>query len=481
MGISGAFANALSGLTANSWAVDVISNNIANARTQGYGQRDLQLSARETGGVRVMGVVREMDLALLNDQRAATAQVAGTGAVSDFWSRLEDKIGQPGDAGSLGADISGLGTALIRAAAQPESAAGLASVLDAAKALAGKINSVADLVLQARTSADAAIGNDVDRLNTALAQVADLNATIQAQVVNGGQPTGLIDQRQALIDQISGIVPLRQMPRANETVALMTTGGAVLLDGLRPMAIGFNATGGTVTPDMTQGAGGLSGLTLGGEPVSTIGPFFAGGSLAASFQVRDQLGPEVQGKIDGLARNLADRFAATSVDPTLGPAVAGLFTDAGAPVSAANELGLAGRLRVNAAVDPDQGGALWHLRDGIGAAGPGNAGDGSILNAMTAALSALTVPASGGITSSAVDLPGLAAQLLSQASTARLSAQNSASFANARAATLGDEAAKKSVDTDQQMQQLLVVQKSYAANAKIIQAADTMLQSLLEI
>lgn len=480
MGLTAAFNNALSGLTANAWATDVIASNVANAQTEGYGPRRLELAARLLGGVQVKGELREVDLALLNDVRAAGASVAGNTTAADFWRQLEQAIGEPGDAGSLGNTISGLNSSLIQAAGQPESEAALSGVLDAAKALAGKINTISNGIEAARTGADASIGSQVDRLNAALNKVADLNAEIQAQVINGGQPSGLMDARQRVIDDISGIVPLRQVARENGKVALVTTGGALLLEGSRPVEVGFSAVGGPVTADMTLGSGALSGLTLAGIPVSAGGPMFAGGSLAATFAVRDTVAPEAQAKLDGLARDLAARFEA-SVDPTLGPTDPGLFTDAGIQVDASNETGLASRLAVNVAADPAAGGALWHLRDGLAAALPGNTGDGSILTAMADALSALQVPASGGITTGAADVSGLAGQILSQVSTARLAAENGEAYANARASALDERAKKAGVDTDQQMQQLLLVEKSYAANARVISVADGMLQSILEI
>ena len=50
MSISGALSNALSGLSAASRAVSLVSTNIANAMTDGYGRRDIELAARGIGG-----------------------------------------------------------------------------------------------------------------------------------------------------------------------------------------------------------------------------------------------------------------------------------------------------------------------------------------------------------------------------------------------------------------------------------------------
>ena len=49
MSISSALSNALSGLTVASRAADVVSSNIANAMTDGYGVRSLAIGARIVG------------------------------------------------------------------------------------------------------------------------------------------------------------------------------------------------------------------------------------------------------------------------------------------------------------------------------------------------------------------------------------------------------------------------------------------------
>ena len=55
MSISGSLSSALSGLTAASRAAEVVSNNVANAQTEGYGKREIELSSRILGGA---GAVR---------------------------------------------------------------------------------------------------------------------------------------------------------------------------------------------------------------------------------------------------------------------------------------------------------------------------------------------------------------------------------------------------------------------------------------
>ena len=122
----------------------------------------------------------------------------------------------------------------------------------------------------------------------------------------------------------------------------------------------------------------MNGLEI---PTSGRNAPLAGGTLAAAFDVRDGLAVEAQTRLDAVARDFVERFQDPSVDTTLGLGDAGLFTDDGAAFDPSNETGLSGRIEVNALVVPASGGALWRLRDGLGAAAEGPVGENALLGA----------------------------------------------------------------------------------------------------
>lgn len=482
MSISAGLSSALSGLTAANKAVEVISNNIANATTKGYGRRELITQARAVGsigqGVQIIGIRREANLPLQNERRGAESAVAHSAALADFHLAVERAIGTPDGTLSLQGRISDFDTALIEAASRPDSEARLQSVLATAKALAGHIGQAAAKVQTARSQADTAIARMVDDTNTALRRIADLNGQIRSVSGAGGDSSALMDQRQILIDGIAETIPLRVIERDGGGVALVTQTGTTLLDGL-PATLGFTRSN-VVTPGQSLAAGSLSALTLNGRSLLASGDSspIAGGALAAQFAIRDDLGPQAQARLDALARDLAERFPA---DSTLPAGSAGLFTDAGQPVSAGQETGLAQRLAVNTAIDPDRGGALWRLREGLGAAAPAETGRADRLVALQQALTGLRSPVSGGFMSGPTSFAGLASTLISAVASNRLSAQSEESYASGRLSALSEEEATGGVDTDRELQSLLVMERAYAANAKVIQAIGTMMDRLLEM
>ena len=316
-------------------------------------------------------------------------------------------------------------------------------------------------------------------LNAALARVADLNGQIRTRAASG-DTAALRDQRQATIDGISGLVPVLQTDRQGGTVALYTASGIPLVDG-RAVAFDFTPVG-VMGPEMQVG-GALSGLRLNGRPVPLgdgVGAL-GEGRLAARFAVRDAVAVTAQARLDAVARDLGERFQAVGLDPTTGPGTPGLFTDAGAAVDPANEVGLAGRLAVNPAVDPGAGGAARRLRDGLGAAAPGAPGASAQLQRWIDAADAARPTASGGFGGVARSLSGLAADLVTRQAADRHAVDAALAEAGAGHAALKSAELARGVDTDAQMQQLLRLEQAYAANARVIEAAQAMIDTLTRI
>ena len=482
--LSASLHNALSGLATLGRVSETIAANVSNASTPGYAPREAVIAQRVIGsvgyGASVVGIQRYVDPFLLADRRFAEAELAKTSEQTAFYATLEARIGLPDDAGSLSGRLAQFGAELIQSASRPDSEGRLQGVLDAAKAVATHLNNASDAVQMERMRADAEIATGVDFINTTLDQIVALNGAAMRSDTLGHDRLAIMDQRQRLIDDIAQLIPVREVTRDNGTVALFTPGGSILLDGTAAR-LEFSPAG-TIVPELNVGAGLLSGLTINGQAVSTNadkGPI-AGGKLAALFDVRDVQAPAVQTRLDAFARDLISRFESPAVDPTLGIGDPGLFTDDGSAFVVADEVGLSARISVNALVDPSQGGELWRLRDGLGAATPGQAGDATLLNALSDAFNTAQIPASGGF-AIARSASGLAGELVSSVAAAHTSFASTQSFSQARAETLTNTELQNGVDTDTELQRLLLVERAFAANAKVISTIDELIQTLIRI
>ena len=483
MSLSSAMNSAVSGLSVTSRLADLASNNIANAATPGYVRRQGEVSSVVLGGqasgVSMTGIRRDISTLLLNDIRVADAAVGDRDARLAALNQIEESLGLDGE-DSLTGKMAALDSALIAATSRPEAESRLQTVLSAMQGVVSHLSQASQAIQSVREEADAAIASQVEALNTTLSQVKDLNSRILSEKVAGRDTSSLEDLRQKQVDSIASIVPIRQVTRENGDIALYSQNGAPLLDG-KASVFGFTPTR-AISAEMTIEDGPLSGLTLNGHQMSLSEKgLLAGGSLIAQFTIRDSLATEAQAQLDGFARDLVERFQDSAVDPTLAPGQAGVFTDAGGPFSPANEAGLSARLGINAAIDPDQGGGVWRLREGIGATSPSLVGDSALLTAMQQALARPGVPTSGALSPVARSLSALASDLVSSVARDRVESEDLATFARSRSTSLQEKAQAQGVDTDQELQNLLLIEQAYAANARVIQTIDNMLSTLMEL
>jgi len=481
MSISSALSNAMSGLRAAGRTSETISANIANAMNPSYGVREVDLSASEFGGVRIDSVTRNVDPALVADKRLAEAAFTNASDVSGFLNRVEELVGTPDEPNSLSARLSEFEKSLVTAASRPDAPERLNGVVNAAIDIATLLQDASLGIQEARSVADRELGVQIERLNTALTGVEELNKQITKTIVIGGDPSALMDNRQALVDEISALVPVRQVPRDNGKIALYSTGGAILLDSSAAV-VEFSAVN-QVTPYMTLGGGSLSGLSINGIAVRTDSArgALSGGSIAAQFEIRDELGVNAQSQIDAFARDLIERFQDPAADPTLAATDPGIFTDSGAFFDPLNEVGIATRISINTAVDEEQGGDAWRIRDGINAVAQGDVGDARGIQSLTDALTSTRTPLSGGFGAGAFSSINLLSSMTSQFGADRARADQALSFASASFDEITQLLLAEGVDTDQELQRLLLVEQTYAANARMIEAADEMMQTILRI
>lgn len=480
MSITGAMNAAMSGLRAAARGTELVSNNISNALTESYGRRELALSSMNygaNGGVRIDGTTRHVNEGVLADRRFADAAHQNIQTAVNFFQTLENVTGVAGDSEGLSGRLAAFEQSLITATSRPDAPERLTdTVIDAKRLIEGLVRASND-VQDMRTRADGQIAKEVDTLNTALQQVEQLNKQIITAQARGGSTPGLLDQRQAVLDTIGAIVPINVVPRDNNSVAIYTDGGAVLLD-ISAATVGFQRQN-TVTAYQTMDNGTLSGLTLNGQDLRMSA--LAGGSLGGQFTVRDTYGVQAQTQLDAIARDLVERFADPALDATRGTGDPGLFTDAGGAFSLIDEVGLSARLSLNAAVDPAAGGEVWRLRDGLAATTPGPAGDAALLNDMRDALDAQRAPASGGFSTGNQSMSDLFSSFSGVLSSTRAGAERDLTFSAARLTEWTDLQLSQGVDTDQELQNLLILEQAYAANARVIQAADDMIETLTRL
>ncbi len=166
-------------------------------------------------------------------------------------------------------------------------------------------------------------------------------------------------------------------------------------------------------------------------------------------------------------------------DSTIAVGNPGVFVDDGLLFDPADEVGISGRINLNSAVSVNGGGS-WRLRDGLNAA-PGEVGDASLLNALYATLTETSVPNSSSLDPTARSVAGLVSEWSSGIGAFRVRTDSQLSYAQAQNVALSELVLGEGVDTDQELQFLMLLEQSFQANAKVMTTVDEMLQTVLSI
>lgn len=471
MSLNAAFFAASSGLQITARGSQIVADNIANASTDGYVARRLTQSATVLGGtgvgVTATGISRHIPQVLLEDLRAARAQNARADVVSGFWRAQEQSLGSAGSPGALATELTTLETALLQASTTPESAAALIGVAQAAQNVTTAFHRMATDLETEKDRTNLAFAAEVDTLNSALASVSRLNSDIVRIAVTQGDTSRLVEQRQALIDQIALSLPVKEIPREFGRSTLVAADGTVLVDR---EAVQFS---------LQLPADAPARLTFNGRTLTEGHALVAEGRLGGFLEIRDRHIPAHQLGLDQLAHDLIRRFSGPQADPTLASNQPGLFQERQVPDLPQFAPSLAARVMVAPSIDPANPSGLWRLRDGMGAVAPGPVGSDTVLSSLLAQLrAALPGDSNGTPRQSSFEKT---ATLAAEVATRRLSSESLQAQTSARAEGLSQRALSFGVDTDTEMQRLLLLERQYAANAKVIAAVDSMLQTLLEI
>lgn len=223
---------------ANYAALQTTGHNIANASVEGYSRQRVELqtsTGQFTGagffgkGVDVATVTRMHNEFLTREAATASSVAAADAARAEQLARLEN-VFPPGEAG-LGYATSELLNAMVDLANQPADASAREVVLARAQDMAARYASAGAQLdtLQAGVVEDLTLG--VARANELTQRIAQVNGQI-AQVIGYGQPPNdLLDQRDQLIKELSGLVQVTTLPADDGTVGVFLAGGQRLVLG----------------------------------------------------------------------------------------------------------------------------------------------------------------------------------------------------------------------------------------------------------
>ncbi|MGN0931476.1 flagellar hook-associated protein FlgK [Falsigemmobacter intermedius] len=461
MGISSAFSIAASGLRATSIQSDLVARNISNAQTEGYSRKSAELTTRN-GAVLIAGVSREVDPLLDRLDRSNRAEQARASTIAGALSTYTDYLGQPEDQTSPVNALNRLYTSMLTLASSPGAAAAQLAAVEAAQALSGQINDLAVTLSELGREVDLNIRYDVASVNDNLTRLGQINARLGQIGGEGLEGADLKDEAARLIDGLSDFMDVQVTSFADGSVNLYTTGGTELLTQRRVTHISYDPTAGKLfagNAEITPGAPGVRG--------------FSAGSLAGLFELQGKIIPQLSQELDGFATLLVDRFRA--IDDSLAPGEPGLFVDSAGEGRGAG--GLAQRLTINPRVSPAKGGDPALLTSGLGSEPGLSQGDPALIFAM---ISVIDERVAGNTAfGERQSLSDYATSMVSGQQQRRVSAEAVAGQAAISGATISASRRNlQGVNLDDELQSLLVLEQSFAANSRVLSSLQSMMDDL---
>ncbi len=363
MSLAVTLSNALSGLAANQSALQVTSNNVANANTEGYSRKTVELESRLLdgigSGVSISGVNRAVDEFLLREVRRESATLAERDVRREFYSRLQNLFGTLGDNSSIGASITRFSTAIETVATSPEVAAHRQEAINAGAAAARELNELADRVQELRGETNREIAAAVEDINQQLQTIEELNGKI-TELKQTGRTTGeLEDQRALAVDALSEYLPIQYFERSNGQMVVLTRTGQPLVEsrasqlGYAPAALVTSAQS-YVAPGDPGYPGQIPGIYLNPssppDPIADSARDLTGlldtGKLSALIEMRDTTLPDVAAQFDELASQLRDQVNAIHNTGTAFPGPTQITGSLALPAGAATPISATGFVRI---------------------------------------------------------------------------------------------------------------------------------------
>ncbi len=450
MSLTVALNTAVSGLIANQQAIGATSENIANVNSPDFARRKVSFFTdaipNQFAGVNVEVARAAANRFLQASGYGANADAASSSVVAEAIARVEASLGAPADNLSFADKLNEAFAAFAELSASPSSDAAKAVAVAALDAAFGAFSRTLDAIDSEITATDARLDAQAARANALLAEIYQLN-----QIVSESNGAG--DEIDARLRELSSLIDISVSRADDGRVTVSTVDGQLLANAGGYSALGFlGGTSAVVTLSSVDPASGA--LT---QTSADINASLTGGEIGGLLALRNVELPALRGIVDGAAQGVAaDINVAYAGNASVGataPAITPLIVSTGSGL-AVNQAILADPSAL--AIARPSGGNVGGANDGSGAAAIAALADGPSAQAVAAAVTQI-----GAAANIAADRDAAAQVFASEIEVRRLS--------------------DAGVNLDEELSNLVLYQRAYAANARVIAAVDELYQSLLSI
>jgi len=291
-GIGGIFNTAKNAMVAQQIAMEVTSQNIANVNTKGYSRQRAvfeSLGAYTASrikigyGVEIDSVIQYVDEYTNRAINQRTSSSAEYEAKATVLSRLETVFNEASDQ-NLGKIINEFWKAWQDLANNPGSIPERTALVEKAEILTHQFNAMSSDLNQVKEDMNSNIYDTVSELSRAIDGIADLNQKIVTAESSHTTANDLRDERRILLEKLSTLIGTTYLEDENGSLKVLTTDGFLLVDGNQSW--GFQLDGDQIYWNNIE---------------SDVSGRIHGGKMGAWLDLRDDIVPGYLANLDELA------------------------------------------------------------------------------------------------------------------------------------------------------------------------------------
>jgi flagellar hook-associated protein 1 len=310
MSVGNVLSSGKKGLLASQFGLATTSHNVSNVNTEGFSRQRVELQTdvpqavggrHQLGtGVKIAAVTRAHSDFLARRTEKENGSLGQLESQADIYNQMDDLFKSDGETG-ISHSVSTFFNDLRSLSTQPESSALRSAVRESGTSLASTFKTVDESILAMSADLNRRVEGDVMELNHLTTQIASLGQRILEIEVTGGNANDERDARDLALNKLSKIVDIHVTPAEEGKIIVTSNRLGPLIVGAEPVQFSVSREGNTPIP----GGFRINSIITSSGATKDVTDYVEGGSLGGFLKMRDQTLAVYRGKIDNLAFNLA--------------------------------------------------------------------------------------------------------------------------------------------------------------------------------
>ena len=293
-------------LISSQLAMNTVGHNMANANTPGYSRQRVNISSTnpaETAwgnagtGVEVTSIQQIRDLFLSGQYRNENGSMGSWEFTEKSVAQVEGFFNEPQE-NSLGSALDDFWQSWSAVAGNSDDNQARNDLLNKANVLVNNMHQIDRKLSNLRQTIDSEIRTSVADLNQVGSQIAVLNRQIISMEVAGDKANDLRDQRDNLIDTLSGYLDVSTIEKSNGSVTV-AIGAMAFVEGDTYQRLG--------TETVKDGESSITKVVWERNKAAVN---FKNGTFGSMLHARDEMITTYQSELDTLARGIVENVNA---------------------------------------------------------------------------------------------------------------------------------------------------------------------------